>query len=212
MSVYETLFLLDGLTDAEKREIITSLPQPVKFGKGELIYSSVNFSNAIGFIVSGSAFAVTDNENRVVMKKFVPGMCFGAAAVFGSGGEYVSTVTAKQDAEVIFLPEEKLTEIFKAYPQTAINYINFLSDRIRFLNKKISVITCPNSENTVLKYLTSASGKDGYAELPQSMTMLAKMLGLGRASLYRSLEKLEQGGYILRENNQIKVIKNEKTD
>lgn len=212
MSVYESLFLLDGLENSEKQEIISSFPKPVKFEKDELICSSEAFSYALVLIVSGSAFAVTNNANKVVMKKFSPGMCFGAAALFGGGGKYVSTVAAEQTSEIVFLTEERLTELFKSYPKTAINYISFLSDKIRFLNEKISVITCQSAEDTVYQYLLCAKNNDGYAVLPQSMTMLAKMLGLGRASLYRSLDKLEQSGYIRRENNEIKVIKNEKTD
>lgn len=212
MSVYESLFLLDSLENSEKQEIISSFPKPVKFKKGELICSSKDFSYALGFIVSGSAFAVTNNPNKVVMKRFSPGMCFGAAALFGGGGRYVTTVAAEKDSEIVFLTEERLTELFKAYSKTAVNYITFLSDKIRFLNEKISVITCQSAEDTVYQYLLSAKSNDGYAVLPKSMTMLAKMLGLGRASLYRSLDRLEQAGYIKRENNEIKVIKNEKTD
>lgn len=212
MSVYESLFLLNGLENREKEEIISAFPKPVKFKKGELICSSEASSFALGFIVSGSAFAVTNNANKIVMKKFQPGMCFGAASLFGGGGKYVSTVAAELPSEIIFLTEKRLTELFKAYPNIAVNYITFLSDKIRFLNEKISVITCQSAEDTVFQYLLSAKNNDGYAMLPQSMTMLARMLGLGRASLYRSLDRLEQNGYIKRENNEIKVIKNEKTD
>ena len=212
MSVYESLFLLNGLENREKEEIISGFPEPVRFKKGELICSSETSSFALGFIVSGSAFAVTNNANKVVMKKFFPGMCFGAAALFGGGGKYVSTVAAEQTTEIIFFTEERLTEFFKAYPNTAVNYITFLSDKIRFLNEKISVITCQSAEDTVFQYLVSAENHDGYTVLPKSMTLLAKMLGLGRASLYRSLDRLEQNGYIKRENNEIKVIKNEKID
>ena len=61
-------------------------------------------------------------------------------------------------------------------------------------------------------YLASAADKDGCASIPKSMTMLSRMLGLGRASLYRSLDSLEKSGHIIRENNIIKVINNEKTD
>ena len=46
----------------------------------------------------------------------------------------------------------------------------------------------------------------------KSMTLLASGLGLGRATLYRSLDTLQEKGIILRENNIVKVIKNEKTD
>lgn len=210
MSVYDNLFLLDGLSGAQKEKIISSFPAAVKFKKGETIYSSQKFTRALALVVSGTAKAQTDNANRVVMKKFLPGMCFGASAVFG-GETFVSTVTAETDAEIQFITEDILTSLFEEYPQTAVNYIAFLSDKIRFLNNKLSVLSCPSAEDTVLKYLDSAADKDGYAALPESMTMLSRMLGLGRASLYRSLEALEKSGRIIRENNRIKVINNEKT-
>ena len=212
MSVYDSLFLLDGLSDGEKEEIIASFPAAVKFNKGETIYSELNFSRAVALVISGGAVAATNNASGVVMKKFLPGMCFGAAAVFGGSEEYVSRVTAETETEIQFISEEFLTVLFKKYPQTAVNYIAILSDRIRFHNNKLSVLSCQSAEDTVLMYLNSAADSDGYASIPKSMTMLSKMLGLGRASLYRSLDSLEKNGHIIRENNKIKVINNEKTD
>lgn len=212
MSVYDSLFLLDGLSGGDREEIIRSFPAAVKFNKGETVYSEHNFSRAVALVISGSAVAETNNENGVVMKKFTPGMCFGAAAVFGSSREYVSRVTAETETEIQFIPEEALTALFEKYPKTAVNYITFLSDRIRFLNNRLSVLSCQSAEDTVLKHLNSAADSNGYAYLPESMTLLSKMLGLGRASLYRSLDTLEKNGHIIRENNRIKVINNEKTD
>ena len=101
--------------------------------------------------------------------------------------------------------QEMLASLFEKHPHAAINYIAFLSDRIRFLNARISVISCSDAENTVLKYLTLSADENGYAAIPKSMTELASMLGLGRASLYRSLESLEKRGIIIRENSRIKV-------
>ena len=117
----------------------------------------------------------------------------------------VGAVSAAEDAEICFITEETLVSLFEKHPVTAVNYIAFLSDRIRFLNKKLSVISCSDAENTVLKYLTLSADDNGYAVIPVSMTELAKMLGLGRASLYRSLDVLEKRGSIIRENNKIKV-------
>ena len=168
MSEYDGLFLLDGLQENEKSEIISALPETVKFKKGEIVYSPESFRRAIGFVKSGS-------------------------------------VSAAEDAEICFITEETLVLLFEKHPVTAVNYIAFLSDRIRFLNKKLSVISCSDAENTVLKYLTLSADDNGYAVIPVSMTELAKMLGLGRASLYRSLESLEKRGSIIRENNKIKV-------
>lgn len=207
MSVFDNLFLLNGLSSDDKEAIISLFDETIIFKKGELIYSGDSFLRAIAVIVKGKAVAVTNNERKLVMKELPAGSCFGAAAVFGHNKSYVSRVTAQSDTEICFIKESVLTEIFKKYPRTAVNYITFLSDRIRFLNNKLSVISGSDAEDTVLKYLTSSSDSNGYAAIPVSMTMLAKMLGLGRASLYRSLDALEQSGNIIRENNRIKVIK-----
>ena len=37
MSVYDGLFLLDGLQENEKREIISALPEAEKYKKGEIV-------------------------------------------------------------------------------------------------------------------------------------------------------------------------------
>lgn len=207
MSVYDSLFLLDGLQREARREIISYLPAAVKFKKGEIIYSPESFKRAIGFIVSGCAVVVTDNAKRLVMKRLATGSCFGAAAVFGGSESYVSTVSAVEPSEIVFITEETLTRIFKEYPDTAVSYIAFLSDKIRFLNEKLSLVSCGDAEDTVLKYLSLSADENGCAVIPESMTMLASMLGLGRASLYRSLEALEQRGSIIRENDKIRVKK-----
>lgn len=202
----EELFLLDGLNEDEKREISKSFGKSILFKKGEVIYTADKFSNSLGFICSGKAFAVTNNGQGLFMNSFEEGSCFGAAAIFGGGEKYVSTVIAKTDTEVLFLSEETLSQIFHKFPKTAVNYISFLSDKVRFLNKKLSMLSCINADETVYNYLSSVRDSDGYALIPKSMTLFSKMLGIGRATLYRSLDKLEESRKISRENNKIKVI------
>ncbi len=209
---FSSFFLLNGLTESEKGKVIDEFCAPVKFKKGEIIYSDTVFNNALGFIVKGNAVAVSNNHNEVFLKKFSENMCFGAAAVFGGDKTYVSTISAKTDCEILFISEELLSDLFKKYPQTAINYITFLSDKVRFLNNKLCVVSCMGAEDTVLTYLSNVADSDNYAQIPKNMTLFARMLGLSRASLYRVLDTLEQNGDILRENNKIKVIKNEKAD
>lgn len=202
----EELFLLEGLSEKEKAKIIESFDSPLLFKKGEIIYTADKFSNSLGFICSGKAFAVTNTGQELVMNSFGKGACFGAAALFGGGEKYVSTVIAKTDTEVLFISEDTLNSIFTDFPKTSINYISFLSDKIRFLNKKLSMLSCSNIDETVYRYLSSVLDNEGYALIPKNMTLLSKMLGIGRASLYRSLDKLEESGKILKENNKIKVI------
>lgn len=208
--IIKNLFLLNNLTENEKCEIISRFNETVKFKKGDVIYSAEHFNNAIGFVVSGKAVAVTNNSDGVIMKSFTAGNVFGVAAIFGNEKEYISTIIAKNDMEILFITEEELKAMFADFPKTAINYITFLSERVRFLNNKLSIISCNSAEDTVLKYLNNIKNSDNTVKIPVNMTQLSKMLGVGRATLYRSFDALEASGRIKRENNIIKVIENEK--
>lgn len=209
---FQDLFLLENLKSDSIGEIVKLLPPSQTFEKGGTIYSDTVFNNALGFIIKGTAFAVSNNQNKIMLKMFEKGMCFGAAALFGGKDTYVSTITAKTDCEILFLSEDTLKVIFEKFPQTAINYITFLSDKVRFLNNKLCVISCSAAEDTLYTYFSSVADSDGYAPIPKNMTRFAKMLGLSRATLYRAFDILLKNGSILKENNNIKVIKNEKTD
>lgn len=208
---FDNFFLLNNLKETEKNEIILTFSKPVFFKKGDTVYSSHNFKNAVGYIIKGSATAASDNKNETHLKTFSKGMSFGVAALFG-GECYISKVSAKTDLEVLFVTEDELQKLFEKYPQTAINYITFLSEKVRFLNKKLNVISCGGTENTVFKYLTSLADKNGNIQNFKNMSLVSKTLGISRASLYRALNDLEQNGYIIKENNFIKVISYEKTN
>lgn len=210
MILLDELFLLDGLTKSEKAEALSLLSPTVRFLKGDVIYSADNFKNAIGVIIKGNAFAVNCGSSELYMKTFSPGSFFGAAAVFGGNEKYVSTIIAKTNVEVLFLEESELTEIFTKFPKASINYITFLTDKIRFLNTKLSLLSCSSAEDTLFEYFKSTADKEGNATLPKSMTLLSRMLGVSRASLYRCIDALIDSGKIQKENNIIKVIENEK--
>ena len=130
------LFLFDNLKKSEIKEIISILPKPQLFEKGETIYSANQFRKALGFIIKGKASATTDNSDLLFMKTFSKGSIFGAAAIFGNNESYVSRIIATSKTEVLFIDEDTLIRIFEKYPQTSINYINFLSDKIRFFHNK----------------------------------------------------------------------------
>ena len=209
---YDDFFLLNGLGRTEISEIISNFSKPLTFKKGETVYSKHKFSNAIGYIIKGVAVANSDNKNEAHLKTFQKGMSFGAAALFGGGNSYISTITAKTDLEILFITEDELLSLFEKYPQTAVNYIAFLSEKVRFLNKKLNAVSSNGAENTVYKYLTSLADDDGEVKAFKNMTLVSRTLGISRASLYRALSSLEAQGYIIKENNKIKVIYDEKTN
>ncbi len=200
------IFLLKGLNENEKQKVISMFSKSSKFKKGDVIYSANTFKSALGVILNGTASATAENSDGFFKKSFTKGNIFGAAAIFGDGGAYVSQIIARTDCEVLFIDEAVLKKIFALYPLTSLNYISFLSDKIRFLNQKLNMISSPSAEDTVYKYLIENMNDNHIVSLSVSMSLLAKMLGLSRATLYRSFDALESKGKIIKQNNEIKVI------
>ena len=111
-----------------------------RFSRGETICDPATAERALGIVLEGRAEAVAPTRERAVLAAFGPGDTFGAAALFGGEG-YVSRIRAVTGCTVLLLPEALLRQWFARCPRMAVNYIAFLSGRVRFLNGKIAIFT-----------------------------------------------------------------------
>lgn len=204
---YPHLFLLEGLT-AEEKELCRRLatPREVCLEPGAVLYDAHHAHQALAFVVEGSLRAM---HGRVVMNDFYPGDVLGAAALFGASAAYPSTVVAVTAARVLLLSQKTVSHWMAAVPRVGENYVRFLSDRIRFLNQRLSVLTADHADGRLWKYLLAHRGTDGVVTLSGGMSVLAERLDMGRSSLYRSLDALTDAGYIRREGKKIYILKTE---
>lgn len=190
-------FLWEGVADDARESMRAQLSPTVTVEKGALIYGGDE--GKMGFLVEGRAQCRARNGN-VLMRTFCEGDVFGAAALFGMGA--MSEVWAEKRCIVQYVEEELLLSWFRDYPVTAVNYIRFLSGRVRFLNRKIEMLSMDSASSRLMQYLCSHAGEDGRVETG-SMSDLAKTLGIGRTSLYRSLDELSARGFLERVGHNI---------
>lgn len=159
--------------------------------------------NAMVYIISGSVCVYSaDDRRRLLLRKIDCGGVFGVAALFS--GDVVSRVYAKGDTLLAVFSAESVRQMLERDKTLMYNYIAFLSDRISYLNRKITYLTAGSAERKLAVFLDTASGDS--VSLPVNFTLLSDMLDIGRASLYRALEKLEGDGCILRCGNEIKIL------
>lgn len=200
--ILEGLFLFQNL---KRLPDLTRLPAPVTYAGGESIYAPDDYPRALGVVLQGRAEAVAARRDSAVLNAFGPGAVFGAASLFG-GKAYVARVRAAADCRVQFLPEDTLRAWFAAEPQMALNYMAFLTDRVRFLNGRIAVYTSQGASGKLYSWLC-ANG-DGDGALPKlSMTKLAAALNMGRTSLYRAFDELEKQNLLVRKDGKVRVIR-----
>ena len=102
----------------------------------------------LGIILNGDATVkrLNDIGDSITIRTISSGDMFGSASVFGEWKDGMSSIIANSFCEVLYISQEKFCEILKLYPQISINYIEFLSGRIRFLNRKLDAFTAKTTE------------------------------------------------------------------
>ncbi len=205
--IKDALFLLQGLTWTEKERCWQMADWEERdYAKNEIIYDSRLARRALGLVLSGQVQVL---HGRVVMNTLQVGDVFGAAALFGSSEEYVSTVRAAHECRVGFLSQETVSHWMAALPTVGENYVRFLSDRIRFLNRRLATLTAGQADGKLWRFLLAKQDAHGTVTVSGGMSELAERLNMSRSSLYRSLDALSADGRIRRQGKTIVIIKEE---
>ena len=176
-------------------------------GDGILNYSNgetLENDARIGFLLSGRAIVqTTDESRRVLLRKLAAGDAFGVAGMFSKTPQ-VSNIVADRSCKCLFFSEQAVAELLEISDAFRKNYVAFLSDRIRFLNRKITYLTAGCAERRLALYLLSIGS--GEVELKESISSLSELLNLGRASIYRAFDKLCQDGYLQKNGRKLTIL------
>lgn len=200
--ILKNIFLFSSCPQAAEE---TDLSAAVRFLRGECVYGPERYQRALGIVLEGEVTARPVNGTGAVLNVIGEGGVFGAAALFTEENGYVSEVTASADSLILFLTEEKLLDLFFRYPVCAMNYIRFLTSRVRHLNARLDVFTGSSVSSRLYTHLCGARDSSGRADTG-SMAALAKALGVGRTSLYRAMDELEEKGMIRRDKGEIFIL------
>lgn len=196
-------FLFRGLSAAEQQRLLQEAAPPESFPRGTVIYSADRFRQAMGVVLKGR---VRVTQEGTVLNRLECGDVFGVAALYGNDDAYVSEVCAATGCVIQFFSQPLLERWMQQDFRLAENYIRFLSDRIRFLNRRIASFTGGDAEQRLLHWLQRHADATGRVTLALSMTELSRALDIGRSSLYRSFDLLEQASLVRRDGKTIEII------
>ena len=196
-------FLFESLTDRELELCNDMVRSACKTKKGGELYRN----GALGILVSGSAKIrrFTESGNTITVRSIRQGEVFGAASVFGNWQEGFSSVVADSNCEVCYVSEDVLRKMIASVPTVALNYIAYLSEKIRFLNRRLDTFSADSIEQKLYEYFTSTADENGEVTLNISLSELSRRLKIGRTSLYRALDSLEKMGMLERNKNNFTV-------
>lgn len=191
-------------TDDELLRVALASAEIGAFANGEEIPQEHRF----GLILKGGAVVTSVDERRkLLLRKFTVGDFFGIADLF-SADTPMSRLKAKGSTEVLFLSAPAVSDLLSRDDAFRQRYLCCLSNRIGYLNRKIMFLTAGCAERKLAVYLDTYGETD--FTLEESLSALADMLDLGRASLYRAFDRMEEDGCIRRCGNHITVLDREK--
>lgn len=209
-AILQKTFLFRGVAPQEADKNAPFLAECLcrQYTAGTTVQSAHAPVPGIAVLLSGQAEVLSSQSNTAIRLRFLEaGNIFGAATLYTENRQYETVIRAVTNCEILLLPEESVKRLIRNNEQIAENYIRFLSERICFLNQKVTAFTAGSAEAKLAVYLSGLStDAEGKASLSMSLSALADSLGMGRASLYRALEKFEQSGFIAREGKHIRLL------
>ena len=201
-------FLFRDLNDELLDKISKISRKTRKYKKGDVIYSPDDYANNIGFLMSGKCTILRqkDGSDDVILNTLVKYDSFGVLAAFSSE-DFPTSVRAMTDCEILFFSKSEIVELITVYPEISLNLINFLTDRIAFLNKRIATFTCSSALSKLSSFILSEYSRCESLEIPFNCKRAATVINAGRASVYRALDSLSNEGAIIYDTKKI-IIKN----
>ncbi len=193
--------------DAEKENIdrLLAAGEVRAFAAGDSLSDG---AKCLGVLISGTAAVLsTDRGRTVLLRTLAASDVFGAAALFCPEDLPLSRIEASSPCSVLFFSFSAIDGLLAADPACRGAYLRFLSGRIRFLNRKICCFTAGSAQRRLSLWL--AAEEHDTVTLPGSLSSLAELLDIGRASLYRALDHLTDPGAITRNGRQITIISRE---
>ena len=151
---------------------------------------------------------VSDGRS-LLMREALPTEAINAASAL-SQGKSMSRLIAPDGCRALHISREALAAVITNGGKFALNMTEFLVSRVVFLNNKITSLAGYTAASRFTLYLEeNAKPEDGAlaVTLPCSLTEFAEYLGVGRASLYRTLDAMEEEGTIERKGRRILILK-----
>ena len=153
------------------------------------------------------------DRHKLVLNEMYPGVVFGFSSLFEGEKHFETDICACRKSEVLWLEEALIEELLGLERRVGRNIIALQAEKIRFLNEKVLSFSSSDNEKKLLLYLEALpASEEGRREVPLGMSALSARLSMGRASLYRAFDRLEEENMIRREGRAVYILSPEKPD
>lgn len=185
-----------------------------RYAQGELLFSEGDACKGLHIIVSGKLriFKSSTSGREQVLAVEGPGGSVAELPVF-DGAAYPASVSAVEDAQILFISRDDFRSFCLAHPEVALKMLAVVGARLRRLVgiiEELSFTTVRQRLASVLVRLAQTEGRrtaEGIEiQLPGTHQELAHQLGTVRELVSRNLMRLQAEGMVQVEARRITVL------
>ena len=151
----------------------------------------------VGFVISGCCEVRKrkSTSGEALLNILMESDSFGILSVF-SNDKFPTDIFASTNSKIMFFTKDQIIEIVNNYSQISMNLIQFLANRVSFLNEKIATFSESTVEKKLALYILNEVNKLNAFDFPLNVKKCSEEINVGRASVYRALSSLVDTGFI----------------
>ncbi len=204
-SVFQTLPLFNCLSDADRAELEKqAVEQPCR--KDEFIFQEGDSAEWFHILTEGTVKCVKSSpEGReVTLKVLMPGDLFCCEASAFNGTSHPGCAQAMENAKVIKISRKALLNTIQRNPETAIQIISYLGDRLREAQDSAKAFALDSAEQRLASLFVNLASRAGSPD-PEGLRLnvrltrqdLADMTGLTLETASRIMSRFKKANIVV---------------
>ena len=207
--------LFDGVAPEDRKAMLGCIGYHIgTFRRGDVVAFEEENIRHIGIILKGCVDMVKEDlwGNKTMLVRMRRDELFGETFACGSDNLSVVTFLVSEDAEILFLPFDRVmhscTMACVFHHRLIENMVHIIADKNRDLMRKVEVVSKRTIREKLLAYLSiQAQIQDSrYLQLPMGRVELAEYLCVDRSALTRELVKMKEDGLIDYDRNCFRLL------
>lgn len=193
----------------ELKEKLYQFSMAKEFAEGDIILNENSNIRAIPIVVKGSMRVMrTDEDGREILLYYIKAGESCIMSFLGGMHHTKSEVKAvvEEDAEILFLPMDKVNLFIKEYPQWLDYIFRLYHKRFEELLEIVNAIAFKKVDERLLQLLHKKANLTHTKNLSVTHEQLANELGTARVVVSRLLKQLEENGTLKLGRNKIMLV------
>lgn len=190
-------------------ETIKSVSVAKDYNSGDVILNENSYIRSIPIVTKGSIKVLrTEEDGREILLYYIKA---GESCVMSFlGGMHGETSKVKaeveEDAEILFLPTEKMSTFLKEYPEFLDYILKLYHKRFEELLEMVNEVSFKKIDERLINWLNKKSELTQSKIIQTTHEQIANELGTARVVISRILKNLEEDGKVKLGRNKIELL------